>query len=131
MHGGSLPKENEPPYMKHLDARNYAQANPEDRGAYKRRYRENDMVEQFDPLVTQDNLMGLQKTNPSIKIPSQQQLDILKQSPEAWRDTVLHYGPYLKQMGAAGQPSGTWGQLGQIGEHLTPDWMKPKPGVNY
>ena len=119
MHGGSLPKEGEVAYGKHLDAKTYAQDNPEDKGAYKRRYRENDLLEQYDSLFTTENLAahGL-SLPPNI-------------SQDAKRALMLEWGPKLLSAAPPEQGGTAMQQLGQIGEHLLPEFMKPKKGVNY
>ena len=62
-------------------------------------YQESLLMRQHEPLVTGANLQYLQEKVPGQKVPTSQELAIIKQSPEAWRKTVLHYGPYLKQLG--------------------------------
>jgi hypothetical protein len=73
--------------------------------AARKYYQDSLMVRQYEPVVTGANLQYMQSKVPGQKVPTSAELAIIKQSPDAWRRTVLHYGPYLKQLGSAPMPS--------------------------
>ena len=60
-------------------------------------YKESQAFEGFEPLFTTRHLQTLRTAHPDIKIPTPEEMEVLKQSPEIWRRTVLTYGPHLKQ----------------------------------
>lgn len=93
--GGSVPKEGEVAYHQYNDARLWEQDHP---GEGRARYKENLQIRDDEPLFTPTNLSAFQQRFPNVRVPTAQELEVLKQSPEAWRETVKHYGPYLRQM---------------------------------
>jgi hypothetical protein len=94
---GPPPKEGTPAYRDYYSALIHAQDlnNPQ---AGLEHYQESQSMRQLEPLVNADNLAALRTKVPGIRIPTEQELEILRQDPDAWRQVILHYGPYLSQM---------------------------------
>ena len=58
-------------------------------------------------------------------------LSAVSQNPAAWKELVSKGRALKVSSPAPPQGASALQQLGTIGEHITPEWMKPKPGVNY
>jgi hypothetical protein len=90
-------------------------------------YKESQAFEEHAPLFTAANLKILQATHPDIKIPTSNEIEVLKQSPEVWRNTVLTYGPHLKEA-VTPKPRtptpeeylGAFGAMGGVGSPFVP-----------
>jgi hypothetical protein len=94
---GPPPKEGTPAYRDYYSALIHAQDlnNPQ---AGLEHYQESQRMRQLEPLVTAGNLAALQTRVPGLRVPTDRELEIMKQDPDVWRQLILHYAPYIEQM---------------------------------
>lgn len=58
-------------------------------------------------------------------------LSAVSRNPEAWSELANKARTAGTKPGPVTGGSTVWKELGQIGEHLTPEWMKPNPNQQY
>ncbi len=119
---GPFPKEGTKAHQMANDAMLHEMEHP---GQGMARYRENLQINDQEPLFTPENLTGVQKAYPNEKIPTPEHLAVLKQNPDIWRQTVLHYGSYLQQL--LQQRQQAEGAAVGVTNETAPWYMAPAP----